>query len=139
MGDAAGLVDPFTGEGIRFAIKSGRLAAQAILDGHPESYTTRVNQSIGKNLRMGNLMRKMFYGLQGTWFELALRNPAVSRALVDMFADQIGYGRVLLTIATTFPRSMFTKKVALGEFMNGRFASGANSSILMKEIYRGKH
>ncbi len=136
VGDAAGLVDPFTGEGIRFAIKSGRLAAQAILDGHPENYTVRVNQSIGNDLRMGNLMRKMFYGLQGTWFELALRNPAVSRALVDMFADRIGYGRILLTIATTFPRAMFTKKVTLGEFMNGRLAPGANSPILMKEIHR---
>ena len=116
VGDAAGLVDPFTGEGIRFAIKSGRLAAQAILLDLPESYTTRVNQSIGRNLRMGNVMRQVFYRFQNTWFELALRNPEVSRALVDMFADRIGYGRLLLTIATTFPRSMFTKKVALEEF-----------------------
>ncbi len=116
VGDAAGLVDPFTGEGIRFAIKSGSLAAQAILAGIPESYTDRVNETIGRGLRMGNVMRKIFYPLQKTWFELALRNPAVSRALVDMFADQSGYGRLLLTIATTFPRSMFTKKVALEDF-----------------------
>ena len=115
-GDAAGLVDPFTGEGIRFAIKSGRLAAEAILSGHPEAYTARVDQTIGRNHRMGNLMRAIFYPFQKTWFELALRNPLVSRGLVDLFADQSGYGRLLLTIATTFPNCMFTKTVALGDF-----------------------
>jgi geranylgeranyl reductase family protein len=135
VGDAAGLVDPFTGEGIRFAIKSGRLAAQAILDGHPERYTARVNQTIGNTLRMGNVMRRLFYGFQGNWFELALRNPAVSRALVDMFADQIGYERILLTIATTFPCAMFTKKVTLEEFMKGRQAPGSYNPILMEEIH----
>jgi len=36
VGDAAGLVDPFSGEGIRYAIKSGKLAAQAILADKPE-------------------------------------------------------------------------------------------------------
>jgi len=115
-GDAAGLVDPFTGEGIRFAIKSGRLAAQAIQSSHPERYTDWVRRSIGRNHTAGNWMRQTFYPLQGTWFELALRNPSVSRALVDMFADRIGYGRLLLTIAATFPRSIFTKKIPLAEF-----------------------
>ena len=127
VGDAAGLVDPFTGEGIRFAIKSGRLAAQAILSGRTESYTRRVNRSIGSNLRMGNVMRKVFYGSQNTWFELALRNPAVSQAMVDMFADRIGYGRLLLTIATTFPRAMFTKKVVLEEFTKATPAPTKNT------------
>jgi geranylgeranyl reductase family protein len=127
VGDAAGLVDPFTGEGIRFAIKSGRLAAQAILSGHPESYTRWINRSIGSNLRMGNVMRKVFYGSKNTWFELALRNPAVSWALVDMFADRIGYGRLLLTIATTFPKALFTKKVVLEEFTKATSAPATNT------------
>jgi len=116
VGDAAGLVDPFTGEGIRFAVKSGRLAAQAILSGKLEAYPAWVNQSIGRNHRLGNAMRQVFYPYQKTWFELALRNPDVSHALVDLFADQIGYGRLLLTIAMTFPKSLATKKKALDVF-----------------------
>ncbi len=115
-GDAAGLVDPFTGEGIRFAIKSGHLAAQVILSGHPENYTAWVEGSIGRNHRLGNVMRQVFYRFQKPSFELALRNPAVSHALVDMFADRIGYGRLLLVIATTFPKSVLTKKIPLDEF-----------------------
>jgi geranylgeranyl reductase family protein len=133
VGDAAGLVDPFTGEGIRFAIKSGHLAAQAILAGLPESYSEWVNQSMGRNLRMGNVMRRIFYPFQKTWFELALRSPAVSQALVDMFADRSGYGRLLLTIATTFPRSLSTKKIALEEYINARPAQSARASIPVKD------
>jgi geranylgeranyl reductase family protein len=115
-GDSAGLVDPFTGEGIRFAIKSGRLAAQAILSGHLERYTRSVSRTIGRELRMGNLMRRLFYRFQKTWFELALRNPLVSQGLVDIFADRIGYWRLLAIIAGTFPRSFFTKKIPLKDF-----------------------
>ncbi|MGD0877631.1 MAG: geranylgeranyl reductase family protein [Anaerolineales bacterium] len=129
IGDAAGLVDPFTGEGIRFAIKSGHLAAQAILTGAPECYSEWVNKSMGRNLRMGNVMRRIFYPYQKTWFELALRSPAVSQALLDMFADRSGYGRLLLTIAITFPRSLFTKKIGLEEYIHARPARPTDASI----------
>lgn len=36
VGDAAGFVDPFTGEGIHRALRSGRAAAEALLDGGPQ-------------------------------------------------------------------------------------------------------
>lgn len=36
VGDAAGLVDPFLGEGISYAVRSGQLAAQAVLEGSGE-------------------------------------------------------------------------------------------------------
>jgi flavin-dependent dehydrogenase len=32
VGDAAGFVDAFTGEGMAYAIKSGRLAAETVAD-----------------------------------------------------------------------------------------------------------
>ncbi len=115
VGDAAGLVDPVTGEGIRFAIKSGRLAAEAILDGKPELYTKRVDQSIGRNHRLGNALTNLFYRNLNPWYRFVLRNPALSYGVVDMFADRIGYGRLLLRIVGSFPRFFLSKKVALEE------------------------
>jgi flavin-dependent dehydrogenase len=38
VGDSARVVEPFTGEGIAYAIRSGALAAEAILAGNPEWY-----------------------------------------------------------------------------------------------------
>ncbi len=89
VGDAAGLVDPFTGEGIRFAIKSGRLAAGAILAGHPEGYAASVNQRIGRNHRLGTLLTEIFYSMPGLSFKLSLRNPSVSELLAKMIDDRI--------------------------------------------------
>src|SRR5258706_11075584 len=112
-GDAAGLVDPFTGEGIRFAIKSGRLAAEAILSGQLEQYTVSVEQQISRNHRLGNLLTSIFYGMPKPSFEFALRNPVLSYGLVDMVADRIGYGKLILAIVGTFPLFMLRKKIAL--------------------------
>jgi geranylgeranyl reductase family protein len=102
-GDAAGLVDPFTGEGIRFAIQSGRLAAEAILAGRVERYTSTVERLIGLNHRLGAALTAPFYGMPRPSFELALRNPVLSRLLVSMVNGQIGYGRLILWLIASFP------------------------------------
>lgn len=112
VGDAAGLVDPFTGEGIRFAIKSGRLAAEAILSGHPERYSTLVDRKIGRNHRLGIVLTSLFYNLPEICFELGVRNPFVTRSLAEMLADRIGYGRLLLQIFGTLPLFLLTETVA---------------------------
>jgi geranylgeranyl reductase family protein len=112
VGDAAGLVDPFSGEGIRFAIKSGRLAAEAILSGHPEHYATLVDRQIGRNHRLGIILANLFYNFPQLCFELGVRNPFVTRALVDMLADRIGYGRVILSLFGTLPLFLLSETVA---------------------------
>ncbi len=59
-GDAASLIDPFTGEGIDAAMRSGRYAAEQVLHccktddfsaDNMKSYSDRVYQKIGKNFR----------------------------------------------------------------------------------------
>ena len=112
VGDAAGLVDPFSGEGIRFAIKSGRLAAEAILDGNPQRYSDLVYKQIGRNHELGMILTKFFYSLPYLCFELAVRNPFVTRAIVDMLADRIGYGRVIIYLFGTLPLFLLTETVA---------------------------
>jgi geranylgeranyl reductase family protein len=113
-GDAAGLVDPFTGEGIRFAIQSGRLAADAILSGHPERYTPKIEHSIGLNHRLGATLTTPFYGMPRASFKLALRNPQLSGALVSMVGGQIGYGRLMWQVLASFPGFIFGKKIRYG-------------------------
>lgn len=43
VGDAAGLVEPLTGEGIYYALQSGQYAGESILDGGVEKYKDSVN------------------------------------------------------------------------------------------------
>ncbi len=110
-GDAAGLVDPFTGEGIRFAIQSGRLAAGAILSGHVERYTSMIRREIGANHLVGSALTPIFYGMPRTSFTMALRNPGLSQALVSMVGGQIGYARLILQVIGSFPRFVLSGKM----------------------------
>ncbi len=108
-GDAAGLVDPFTGEGIRFAIKSGRLAAQAILSGQVERYTAAIQQEVGWNHTLGAALTGIFYGMPRASYELALRNPALSHGLMEMIGDRIGYAALVARIIGSFPGYMLRR------------------------------
>ena len=49
VGDAAGLVDPLSGDGIYEAFVSARLAADAILDGRPEGYERALSASLDRH------------------------------------------------------------------------------------------
>jgi flavin-dependent dehydrogenase len=60
-GDAAGLVDPVTGEGIYYAMRSGELLAEALLAGLPTLYPERVRQEFGRALALGARLAHLFY------------------------------------------------------------------------------
>jgi geranylgeranyl reductase family protein len=65
-GDAAGLADPVTGEGISAAIESGTLAARAILDGgaEPGGVRERYHRSLAglrREVRIGRLLARLTY------------------------------------------------------------------------------
>jgi geranylgeranyl reductase family protein len=115
VGDAAGFVDPLTGEGIRFAIKSGRMAAEAILARDPQRYARLLSRTIQRNHDHARFWMDLFYRAPRFYFEVGLRNPFTSYALMQMLDDQIGYGRVFLRIISTFPMFLATKKITVNE------------------------
>jgi geranylgeranyl reductase family protein len=56
-GDAAGVVDPMTGEGIAQAIETGMLAADAVATG--ESYVRAVHRTLGRDLRFATALQSL--------------------------------------------------------------------------------
>jgi geranylgeranyl reductase family protein len=96
VGDAAGLVDPFTGEGIRLAIKSGVLAAQAIVAGNPEQYPRQVFRQIGASHLVGRAIGWLFYHFQLVGFALLVPNPEITACCLDMLDDRTGYPEVVV-------------------------------------------
>ena len=49
-GDAAACVDPITGEGLFYALRSGELLAQALIDGQPQAYPERLRAAFSQDL-----------------------------------------------------------------------------------------
>ncbi len=95
VGDAAGLLDPLSGEGIRHALRSGRLAAEAILAGDLSGYTHRVHQEIGRHLGAGRWLAHAFYGLPRLSFRLGARNPVVIGGLLRMLNGEVTYADLI--------------------------------------------
>ena len=59
VGDAAGLADPITGEGIYFALKSAEILAQTM--DTPEQYAGKIWKEMGIDLERASRMYKHFY------------------------------------------------------------------------------
>jgi geranylgeranyl reductase family protein len=65
LGDAAGLLEPFTGEGIYYAVRSAHLAAEALVqasaeDGAPKSYAAAVEAEIMPELQGARALQQLF-------------------------------------------------------------------------------
>jgi geranylgeranyl reductase family protein len=104
VGDAAGLVDPFIGEGIRYAIGSARLAAKAIIRDDLSGYEAEIWQEIGHSLATAGLVANIHYHLPWLSYQIGLRNPATVGHIADVLTERSSYegiGRRL--VAATVP------------------------------------
>jgi geranylgeranyl reductase family protein len=65
IGDAAGFVDPITGEGLYYAMRSAELISKALIDDRPESYASLVRQDFLPELERAARIADRFYS--GRW------------------------------------------------------------------------
>jgi geranylgeranyl reductase family protein len=94
VGDAAGLVDPITREGIYFALLSGQWAADAVADGRfPRDYTARIRDEIAPDLACAARFKAGFF--RPAFMKLLIhalqRSAAVREILVDLVAGRQSY------------------------------------------------
>jgi geranylgeranyl reductase family protein len=103
-GDAAGLVDPITREGITFALQSGGFAAEAALSGDPaRTYSSRVDDEISPELRRAAQLKAGFFRPRFTRLLVdALRHSeAVRRVMADLVAGRQSYSGLKWRLART--------------------------------------
>ncbi len=98
LGDAAGLIDPFTGEGIGNAIRSGRIAAAHLIKaleqnrfdaGFNTLYDEEIYGKMWKELRISRSMQQLlrYPKLINFVFNKALKNQSVRSLLASMLGD----------------------------------------------------
>jgi menaquinone-9 beta-reductase len=105
-GDAAGLVDPLTREGLRYALASGQLAADAwIEDRSPGSgYAERVRGAIQPELSRAAALQGRFFstGFSDLLVEALTRSRAVREIMSDLVAGRQSYALLRRRLLGTF-------------------------------------
>ena len=135
VGDAAGLVDPLTGEGIRFAVQSGRLAAEAIIRETPETYPRRVHRQIGRSHMAGLALAQLFYRFPYACFRLGVQNPLATLAFVDLLSGRATYPQVMARLFVSLPLFLLTEFAA---GLAGLFGGATGKERLLTAVY-GNH
>jgi len=91
VGDAAGLVDPLFGEGIRYAVQSAEIAARSIAQGDVTGYTRRVQQNIGNGQLWAKEGARVLYGFPRLSWQWGICNPRLRQTIIDVVQERQSY------------------------------------------------
>jgi len=113
VGDAAGLCDPITGEGIYYALRSAEELAACYLEGHPETYPLRLRAACGHELEMAARLSSRFYGgkflgglICARMIQFARHSRTFHRLVLDLFAGRQGYRGLKQRVFSTLGRGL---------------------------------
>lgn len=118
-GDAAGFVDPLTGEGIYYAMKSGLLAASACKRGIEENdltqpflkryYSDVCEEKFGKDLRIALELAYRIHHNLNAFFDFLRDHPVSS--WVDFARGDISYRGLRKKILSYFLAGLIKEKI----------------------------
>jgi geranylgeranyl reductase family protein len=133
-GDAAGLVDPFSGEGIRIAIQSGRIGAECILEGGTAAYHRRIQREIGRGRLNSRLAAAAFYRLRFLCLLFGATNPFTTDLVLDLLAEHISTLRLVFFAIASLPAFAL---VELAGWMVELFGGEKKRQKFLGSIYPG--
>jgi len=127
VGDAAAWVDPLTGEGLHYALRSGHLLADALAEGRPENYPARVRREFAADFEFAvHAARRLFTGtfLGGAvttrMIQFVRRSPAFCALMRDLFSGAQDY--------RTLKRRLWSQLgLTLGEIFQSFFRPAASA------------
>lgn len=105
VGDSAGFVDPFYGEGIAYAIRSGQLAADVIAESciiynnnnsSLYKYQIACNNEFNRNLRYSLLLSRLMHAFPSFFLKLMAKDSALLDKYLDVPMMRLTYKDFLL-------------------------------------------
>ncbi len=113
VGDAAGLVDPLSGEGISYAVRSGRHAAQyarARIGGDAlaeAGYAEEIERRITRGFRFAKRMADIFFDHPVLSYTLGVRSRTVNDIFARLIAGEIDYARLYDEVRASWPGRLY--------------------------------
>ena len=123
VGDAAGLVDPITGEGLAYAMRSGDLASQVILDetvpiaAKAAAYATRIREEFADDLAYAStLAHRLYLGefMRDTVPSRMVQFARHSRRFSKLLGTLMHGGQPYLTLKRKLYGSLFPTLLEIG-------------------------
>jgi flavin-dependent dehydrogenase len=99
-GEAAGVVDPLIGEGIRPAIATGIQAAEAIskaIAGDANAlaeYTSIIQQVFGSNLAKAQFLSGLFFKAPKIAYKVGVKRPSAGQLMGKILCGELSYSEV---------------------------------------------
>ena len=121
VGDAAGLVDPLLGEGIYYALYSGRCAGETIAlhfkskENIAYQYQTRIDQEIGQDLTIAEKLASLIYRFPSLRFRLFREYPEIFYQFCRVLAGTQNYRGFI----TQLQSDLLSKKPLFTRFILG--------------------
>lgn len=122
-GDAAGLADPITGEGIAFAMQSGHYAALSVMEDLKKKRSTgalglymKNYGSITRALDRGRMLRNLIFPeiSQRLFISVFPKTRSVTRIHMDLMADEIEYGEYTRFLMARIGKYIVRRTVPFG-------------------------
>lgn len=113
VGDSAGLVDPVTGEGLYYALRSAELAAEALLKGTSEYAAALQKDFVADLQRASELARRIFLGkflfgeIPARIVQFTRRSARFRSLMQDVFAGTQSYLGLDWRLYTGLPQTLF--------------------------------
>ena len=127
VGDAAGLVDPVTGEGLYYAIRSADLAVGALLSEASEpaeragQYRQSLRRDFAADLEFGSRLAKrvflgrfLFGSVPARMVQFSRRSPRFSAIIQDLFAGKQPYLGLKRRLVQNLNGSLYDISMSLG-------------------------
>ena len=127
VGDAAGMVDPVTGEGLYYAMRSADLAARSLLaEEEPlaargDLYRRLLRHDFAADLELGSLLAKriflgkfLFKAVPDRMVQFTRRSPRFSAVMRDLFAGKQPYNGLKTRLLKNLNGSLYEIGMSLG-------------------------
>ncbi|MGL5079504.1 MAG: geranylgeranyl reductase family protein [Waterburya sp.] len=100
VGEAAGMVDPLIGEGIRPAMFTGVKAAEAVhsaIAGDAQAlanYTETINQEWGANLAKADFLAGLFFKAPKIAYKVGVKRPSAGQLMGKILCGELSYSQI---------------------------------------------
>ncbi|MBL1176344.1 geranylgeranyl reductase family protein [Pantanalinema sp. GBBB05] len=105
-GDAAGLINPFFGDGILHAVKSGIIAAECVVNGTTLTYSDRIHAEFAANFDTARTLASCFYQFPSLFYRYGIRQPMATYLATRLLSGDLQFTEIMGRAVRRLGRTM---------------------------------